>query len=260
MKAVEVKDLKFAYGKKSRNVLDGLDFSCDKGSVNVLLGLNGSGKTTLIKILAGLYENYTGEVSLFGRDLKKTSVEERSKMTAYVAQRSAGADDFTVRNYLLFGKVNKTKFYSSPSAKDREDTLRYAERFNISGLLDKNLGQLSGGERQIVGVCCAAVQDTDLIVLDEPTSALDIRNQHVVLSLIKEIAADEGKTFILSSHNPNHALCLGGEVHVIKDGRIAFHGAACETVTVEKMRTVYGDDVCLSKDLPYNEISFGKFR
>ena len=58
------------------------------------------------------------------------------------------------------------------------------------------MGEISGGERQIVSICAAIVQDTNLVILDEPTSALDIKNQHAVLSIIKKIAKEQGKTFI----------------------------------------------------------------
>ena len=118
------------------------------------------------------------------------------------------------------------------------------------------MGEISGGERQIVSMCGAIVQDTDLIVLDEPTSALDIKNQHAVLSIIKKIAREQGKTFILSSHNPNHALFLEGVVFVLKNGVIVVSGDAKNIITVENLKKIYGDNVCYSSELPYHEISF----
>ena len=256
MKMIDVKELSFKYQRKGKFVLDKLDFSCEKGTVNILIGLNGSGKTTLIKILAGLLENYQGEVFIDGKDLKGLSIKERTKKMAYVAQRSNAVDDFPVFDYLLFGTVNKMNFYQSPKEEDKKKVLDCAGEFGITYLLDKKLGEISGGERQIVSICAAIVQDTNLVILDEPTSALDIKNQNKVLSLIKKIAREQGKTFILSSHNPNHALYLEGNVVLLKDGKILKEGKASEIITIDILKNIYGDNIEYSKNLPYQEVSF----
>lgn len=256
MKMIEVKNFSFKYQRKGKLVLDKLNFSCEKGTVNVLIGLNGSGKTTLIKTIAGLLENYQGEVYIGDKNLKELSIKERAKRMAYVSQRSNSVDDFPVLDYLLFGTVSKMNFYQSPKEEDKKKVLDCAEEFGITHLLDKKLGEISGGERQIVSICGAIVQDTDLIILDEPTSALDIKNQNKVLSLIKKIAKEQGKTFILSSHNPNHALFLEGGVFVLKNGEIVISGDAKNIITVENLKEVYGENVCYSSELPYPEISF----
>ena len=256
MKMIDVKELSFQYQRKGKLVLDKLNFSCEKGTVNVLIGLNGSGKTTLIKTIAGLLENYQGYVFIDGENLKSLSIKERAKKMAYVSQRSNAVDDFPVLDYLLFGTVNKMNFYQSPKEEDKKRVLDCAKQFGITHLIDKKLGELSGGERQIVSICAAIVQDTNLVILDEPTSALDIKNQHAVLSIIKKIAKEQGKTFILSSHNPNHSLYLNSNVFLLKSGTIVAQGRAEDIINIEALKTVYGEDICYSVELPYKEISF----
>ena len=256
MKMIDVKELSFQYQRKGKLVLDKLNFSCEKGTVNVLIGLNGSGKTTLIKTIAGLLENYQGDVFIDGENLKSLSIKERAKKMAYVSQRSNAVDDFPVLDYLLFGTVNKMNFYQSPKEEDKKRVLDCAKQFGITHLIDKKLGELSGGERQIVSICAAIVQDTNLVILDEPTSALDIKNQHAVLSIIKKIAKEQGKTFILSSHNPNHALYLSSNVFLLRSGTIVAQGRAEDIINIEALKTVYGEDICYSVELPYKEISF----
>ncbi len=256
MKMIDVKELSFRYQKKGKLVLDRLNFSCEKGTVNVLIGLNGSGKTTLIKTIAGLLENYQGEVFIDGENLRGLSIKERAKKMAYVAQRSNAVDDFPVLDYLLFGTANKMNFYQSPKEEDKKRVLDCAKQFGITHLLDKKLGEISGGERQIVSICASIVQDTNLVILDEPTSALDIKNQHAVLSIIKKIAKEQGKTFILSSHNPNHALYLSSNVFLLRHGKILAQGQAEDIINIEALKTVYGEDICYSAELPYKEISF----
>lgn len=256
MKMIDVKNLSFQYQRKGKLVLDKLNFSCEKGTVNVLIGLNGSGKTTLIKTIAGLLENYQGDIFIGSENLKELSIKERAKRMAYVSQRSNAVDDFPVLDYLLFGTVNKMNFYQSPKEEDKKKVLDCAEEFGITHLLDKKLGEISGGERQIVSICGAIVQETDLIILDEPTSALDIKNQHAVLSIIKKIAQEQGKTFILSSHNPNHALYLDSNVLLLKNGTILAQGQAEDIINIETLKNVYGEDICYSAEVLYREISF----
>ena len=164
MKMIEVKNLSFKYNKNGKTVLDNLSFTIEKGTVNVLIGLNGSGKTTLIKTLAGLLENYSGEIVLDGKNLSKIKIQDRAKIMSYVAQRNNSVDDFLVREYLLFGRVNKLSFYSSPKKEDEDEMLKCAERFKITHLLDKKLGEISGGERQIVSICSAIIQDRKSVV------------------------------------------------------------------------------------------------
>lgn len=252
---IEVNGLKFGYNK-DRLVLDDINLSIESGSVNILLGLNGSGKTTLIKLLAGLYEPACGEILISERNLKTISIKERSKILSYVAQASSLIEDFTVKDYLLFGKVNKMNFYQSPKQNDVENVKEYAEKFGITHFLPKKLGELSGGERQIVSICAAVIQNTKIIILDEPTSALDIKNQHKILRLLKEISLNEDKSIILSSHNPNHALYLDSNVFLLKDGKITVSSTAKEIITVENLKSIYGNNICYSCELGYSEISF----
>lgn len=252
---IDIKNLKFGYGK-GNPVLNGVDLSCEKGSINIVLGLNGSGKTTLIKLLAGLYEPLEGEILINKKNLKNISIKERSKLLAYVAQSSNLIDDFSVKDYLLFGRVNKMNFYQSPKQVDIDNIEQHAEKFGISEFLLKKLGELSGGERQIVSICAAVIQDTSIIILDEPTSALDIKNQHKILRLLKEISQNENKTVILSSHNPNHALYLNSNVFLIKDGKVLNSGTADKIINIENLKPIYGDNLCLSSEQNFAEISF----
>lgn len=256
MKMIEVNHLRFKYRKNDKAVLNDLSFGVERGTVNVLIGLNGSGKTTLIKTLAGLLDGYSGEILIDGKDLSQIKIPDRAKIVSYVAQRNGTIDDFLVREYLLFARVGRLHFYESPRAIDEREMEKCAERFGFTHLLNKRLGEISGGERQIVSICSAILQDTDIVILDEPTSALDIKNQHMVLSIIKSIATERDKTFVLSSHNPNHALFLESNVILLQDGKISISGPSSEIITPSTLKTVYGDSLCLSCELPYKEVSF----
>lgn len=253
---IKINNLSFKYDKKAKEpTLNDINLDLNDGSINVLLGLNGCGKTTLLKLLAGLEKPLSGTIYYDEDELSKTSIKERSKRFSYVPQHSYVIGDILVRDYLLFGTANKLAFYQTPGEEEKQLVASISERFGITHLLDKNIGEVSGGERQIIFIACALIQNTPIILLDEPTSALDIKNQNKVLTVLKEISK-EGKTIILSSHNPNHALFLDSNVILMNKGVLATTGIAKDLITVEKLTSIYGEHVCYSNELGYREISF----
>ena len=254
---IKTSNLSFKYDKKAaKPVLNSINLEIKEGTVNVLLGLNGCGKTTLIKLLAGLEKPLEGIIEYDSSDLQKMKIRERAKIFSYVPQQANVTNDVPVRQYLSYGTTNTLAFYEHPGKEEMALVESTAERLHITHLLDKNLGEISGGELQIVLIACALIQRTPIMLLDEPTSALDMKNQNLVLSILRDIAKEQNKTIVLSSHNPNHALFLDSNVVLIHDGAVREEGSAKELIKVEKLVPIYGDHVCVSKDLGYEEISF----
>ena len=254
---IKTSNLSFKYDKKAAKlVLNSINLEIKEGTVNVLLGLNGCGKTTLIKLLAGLEKPTEGIILYDEQDLQTLRIKERAKKFSYVPQQANVTNDVPVRQYLSYGTTNTLAFYEHPGKEEMALVESTAERLHITHLLDKNLGEISGGELQIVLIACALIQRTPIMLLDEPTSALDMKNQNLVLSILRDIAKEQNKTIVLSSHNPNHALFLDSNVVLIHDGVVREEGPAKELIKVEKLVPIYGDHVCVSKDLGYEEISF----
>lgn len=253
---ISIKNLSFKYSKNLNNVVDDLSLTIEDSSIMVLLGLNGCGKTTLIKLLAGLLPADAGSIEYDGVDIKNISIRDRSKKFSYVPQKTYVADDFFVRDYLTYGFVNVLKFYETPTEDQMKKVEELSEELGISHLLDKKMGKISGGERQIVTIASCLLQDTPIILLDEPTSALDLKNQNKVLSLLKDVAANKHKTIILSSHNPNHASFLESDVALMDKGKIINVGPSKDLIKIDVLKNIYGEDICYSSDLDYKEISF----
>ena len=254
--SIKISNLSFKYDKKAKEpVLKSINLEIKPGTVNVLLGLNGCGKTTLIKLLAGLEKPLEGTIEYDDKDLQKIKIRDRANIFAYVPQQASVTNDIPVRQYLSYGTTNTLAFYEHPGKEEMERVEETAKHLNITHLLGKNLGEISGGELQKVLIACSLIQNTEIMLLDEPTSALDMKNQNLVLSILKDVAR-EGKTIILSSHNPNHALYLDSNVVLLHDGVIHDEGAAKELIKVEKLKPIYGDHVCVSSELGYEEISF----
>lgn len=253
--SIKLENVSFSYRKDLPIAIEDVSLTIKEGTINVLLGLNGSGKTTLIKLLAGMVDPDEGVIKYDDMDLKTISILERSKTFAYVSQKGVHADDFKVMDYLTYGVVNSLKFYQSPKKEQLEWIKNIAEKFKIAHLLDKNIGEISGGEKQIVSIVSALIQNTPIIILDEPTSALDLANQSLVLSALKEIA-NEGKTIILSSHNPNQALYLDANVILMDKGRIVDIGNSKKIINKNRLKEIYGNKLVYSSELNYNEVSY----
>lgn len=254
MSKLKSEKLVFAYDQSFQMSDVELDFSNAK--IHVLLGLNGSGKTTLIKLLAGLLKPNSGAIYLNDKNLNEYSHLERSKHISYVAQNINLGDDHFVLDFLSFGSFNTLKWYESPKKETVEKIEAKAAQLKIEHLLKKKMNELSGGQRQMVLICKALVQETDIIIFDEPTSSLDFKNQKIVLETIQKIALDENKIIILSSHNPNNALYLQSNVFLIDQGKVVNHGPANVIITLENLKPIFGDDLTYSNDLKYDEISF----
>jgi iron complex transport system ATP-binding protein len=249
---LSVEKVSFKYLKDE--VIKDLSLEFAANAINVIIGLNGSGKTTLIKLVAGILKPSKGIVYLNDKDISNYSFLERSKYIAYVTQEIEIGNDHLVIDYLSFGLMNTLKFYESPSEKSKTKIKKAAEKFHISHFLYKKMNELSGGEKQIISICRAYVQDTKIIILDEPTSALDFKNQHLVLNILKEVAS-VGKTIILSSHNPNHALYLNSNSILIDKGVIVKTGASKDIVKKEILAQIYGNKIVYSKELDYDEVT-----
>ena len=253
---IKISNLSFRYNKKAtQSILNNLSLEIKEGTINVLLGLNGCGKTTLIKLLTGLEKPIDGVIEYGEKDLREIKIRERAKMFAYVPQHTNVTNDVPVRQYLSYGTTNTLAFYEHPGKEEMKLVEETSKSLHILHLLDKNLGEISGGELQVVLIACSLIQRTPIMLLDEPTSALDMKNQNLVLSTLKDIAK-EGKTIILSSHNPNHALFLDANVVLIQDGVIKETGYARDLIKVEKLRPIYGEHVCVTDELGYKEITF----
>lgn len=252
--SISIKNLSFFYKNNDGFKIDNISCEIKKSSINVLLGLNGCGKTTLIKLLSGLLGSKNCSIQYDGKDLSSMNIYERSKVFSYVSQKQSTTADFLVKDYLLCGFINSLSFLQRPKEEQIGKMKNTAEMMGISHLLLKKLGEISGGEYQLVSIVSAVLQDTPYIILDEPMSALDIKNQASVINMLKSIA-EKGKTIILSTHNPNHALKLNANVILMKEGKILKTGEAEKIVTIENLEEIYGDQICLSTDLSYNEIS-----
>ena len=240
----EIRDLRFAYRAGLPEVLQGVSLDLAEGQLLTILGCNGSGKSTLFGCMLGLLTPQGGEIKLCGEDLKKLSARKIATQIGYVPQSHTPTFDYTVFEFVLMGCAANVGLLSHPGAAERRQADAAIERMGLTALRDRPYTELSGGERQQVTIARAIAAQPKAILFDEPTSHLDFGNQIKVLRVIRELSAD-GYAVIITTHDPNHALLLGGQTALF-DGRGGVEVGSPDTLlTEERLQALYGTELKL---------------
>ena len=233
-----VQDVWFTYPGGQKEVLRGVSFEIDAGAVYAILGPNGAGKSTLLHLLLGLYAPSRGEIHFHGRPLHSYSRAALSRQIALVPQRETIPFEYRVLEYVLLGRTPHLDFLQMPRPADVEAARSALEYLGLSHLAHRKVAALSGGEHQLVLIARAVAQETLVLLLDEPTAHLDLNNKRRILLLLRELAR-EGRTILLTTHDPEVALAVADRCLLMRSGRILYQGTAAEVFTTEKLSQTY---------------------
>ena len=234
---LEARSLSCGYG--GRAVLEDMSFSLASGQALCLLGPNGVGKTTLFKTLLGFVRPLAGQVSIEGRDTRDWTRRDFACEVAYIPQLHTPSFSFSVHDVVLMGRTPHLSGLSMPSESDERLAQEAIERMGIGHLAQRDYASLSGGERQMVLIARALAQQPRILVMDEPCASLDFGNQARLLEQILELAA-QGIAVVMTTHDPNHAFLLDGDVLCLGRGGAVAKGRAREVLTGEAMSALYG--------------------
>jgi iron complex transport system ATP-binding protein len=208
-----------------------------RGKVTALLGPNGSGKSTLLKALAGLIRT-SGDIALDGRDITHASFAERARHVVYLPQSLPASVHLTVlESVLVAGNASTGRRNGGQDTDAVFDLLR---RLGIEHLGMHYLDQLSGGQRQLVGLAQALIRQPALLLLDEPLSALDLNYQFHVMDLIRSETVSRNMVTVIVLHDINIALRHADHAVVIRDGRLLGSGAPGDAITPDLLSAAYG--------------------
>lgn len=231
-----------AFGYSEAPVLADVTLSIRRGEIVSLLGPNGSGKTTLIKVILGIYRPRCGEVYFEGKSLAEIPPKELAKKIAYVPQFHRMAFAYSVLDIVLMGRMPHKPFFFRYSRQDRNAAVGALDRLSISHLKDKRYTEISGGERQLVLISRALAQGADTLIMDEPANSLDFGNQIRLLDEIRSLAQD-GYTFVKSTHFPDHALWIADRVIMIRKGAVVADGRPTDIINDESICSLYNTRV-----------------
>ncbi len=244
---ITLKDISFGYEpyaqKKNIEPFLSVPFlSIPEKSTTAILGPNGSGKTTLLKLLSGIKNPWSGEITISGKPLSSMTKKERARTISFVSQ-TAGIPDIITKNLVLHGRFPHTNsfFFQNYSKTDEKKACEAMEKMNITQLRNKNVRNLSAGQRQRAFIAMALAQDSPVLVLDEPFTFLDIREQLELSQKLKEIE----KTVIIVIHDITLALELSDNIAVMEQGRVKKFGSPEEILESKIIESVFG--VTISK-------------
>ena len=227
----ECKNVSKRYGNLT--ALDNVDFHIAKNEVVGLLGDNGAGKSTLIKMMSGVVAPDKGDVFVDGKETKISTRKQSEEIAGIetIYQNSALCDDMTIIRNIFMGR-EITKFFGFMDHKKMEDlSLEVLESgVHISGIDSplKEIGALSGGQKQAVAIARAVYFKRKILLLDEPTSALSVRETERVLKYVTELKS-ENVSSVIVTHNLYHAFQVCDRFVVMSHGKVIFEKNKSDT-------------------------------
>lgn len=238
---IGLQNVTFAY--REIPVLRNINLTVYPGEVIGIIGPNGVGKSTLLKILAALYEPNQGRYRLFDRSLKNYKRKEIARRIGYVPQGIELSFAFSVKQVVAMGRFPYLQGLSAIDDQGPEMVERALQLMDLKGLEDRLFPSLSGGEKQRVLIASVLAQDTDVFLLDEPTAALDLKHQISILKILRQLSKTEQKAVVLVTHEVNLASQFCDRLILLSNGEIVKDGRPDEVLQFNLIREVYGVDV-----------------
>jgi multiple sugar transport system ATP-binding protein len=201
-----------------------LDLVVEDGEFFVLLGRTGAGKTTTLRMIAGLEKPDSGSVTIGGKDVSGWTAAERD--VALVLQQYSLYPRLTVRGNLEFPLRAPGRKFSDSEIAARVD--KAATTLQITHLLDRKVERLSGGEMQRVSIGRAIVRQPSVFLMDEPLSALDAKLRESLRVELKKLHSDLGATFLFVTHDQVEAMSMGDKIGVLRQGRLVQVGTPAD--------------------------------
>lgn len=239
MNPLEIDKVSFSYD--SSPFIEDISLSFGSGEFICIMGPNASGKSTLLKISAGMIKPLSGKVLLWGNDIHQYKGKDRAKLISYLPQMLDLSIPLKVIDIVQMGFYP----YDIPPELDSEKAL------DMVGLLDKKemyINQLSGGEVRRVFIAMTLIQGAGILLLDEPLANLDIKYQIEIIRLLREIVKKRDITVLMAIHDLNLALQFD-RVILIKDGKILGDDKPLNVINEDNLQRVFDIDV---KVLSYN--------
>ncbi|MEO0092160.1 MAG: ABC transporter ATP-binding protein [candidate division WOR-3 bacterium] len=236
MNAIEIKEIVFGYNEQ--NVLSNISVQIEQGEFFGIIGPNGAGKTTLLKLIAGLLKPYSGTIKIFGEPIHSLPLNKRAKLLSYVPQENFFYFNFSVLDIVLMGRHPYLKPMERPKKIDIEKAIEALNLTDALELKDRNIMEISSGERQRVVLARALASEPKILLLDEPTSYLDITHQIEIIKILKRLN-QQGLTIIFLSHDINITNLVCNRILLLNQGSMVICDEPSKVIVDEIVQRVY---------------------
>lgn len=210
----------FSIGFGSRVLLDNVNQTFYKGQLTALIGRNGAGKSTLLRAMAGLNNRYSGEVVVDGHDIRTLSAPQKARLIAMVSTDKARVPRLRCEDIVDMGRAPYTNWIGRMQEIDREIVMKSLRSTGMESYAGRTMDTMSDGECQRIMIARALAQDTEILLLDEPTSFLDLPNRYELVTLLRDLAHNQQKCIIFSTHELEVAMYLCDNIALVDNGAL----------------------------------------
>lgn len=234
--SIDVQNVTVRYNNGHKAIHD-VSFSLQGGTTCALVGVNGSGKSTLFKSLMGLLKPQRGEIRLCGLPIRQAL---KQNLVSYVPQTEEVDWQFPVSVYdvVMMGRYGYMNFLRRPKTSDKEKVLQAMQRVGIEYLAERQIGELSGGQKKRVFLARTLAQQSRIILLDEPFTGVDVQTENAIMSLLTKLRS-EGYLILVSTHNLGSIPDYCDQVVMINRTVLAA-GTTPTTFTQKNLELVFG--------------------
>lgn len=220
-----------------------LSFTLYAGELTCLLGANGAGKSTLLRTLTGIQPELSGDIILRGKRLQKYSEQELSRLLGLVLTDKSMIGGLTAYELVSLGRYPYTGFFGRLSSKDDQVIKTAMANVKILDKANSYMSELSDGEFQKVMIAKALAQECPIIILDEPTAFLDVVNRFEIMNLLHNLAVNQNKTILLSTHDIEQALLLADRLWLLSKNKGLITGTTEDIVLGNYINQYITNDV-----------------
>lgn len=238
-------------GYRGKEVLHNVSITVGAGEFAAIIGPNGAGKSTLLRSLSGYIAPSGGDITFMGKPVASYTRREFSRELSVVPQFTETDLSFTVREFGELGLFPHRKFFDVGMSSGNETVDIALEAAGISHLGERNMMEISGGERQLAYIARALVQSSSVMLLDEPVSHLDISHAIRIMDVLHS-QNRQGTTVITVLHDVNLAAEYCSRIIALKEGRVFADGTPREVLTYEKVEDLF-DTVCIVTENPISK-------
>ncbi len=236
---IVARNLTKAYGDK--RVVRDISIDIPRGGITSIIGPNGAGKSTLLALLSRLLPATAGSVDVDEREVASAASAVLARRLSILRQENQMTARLTVRDLVAFGRFPHSKGRLTDADTARiDEAIRY---LGLEDLRDRFIDEMSGGQRQRAFVAMVLCQDTDYVLMDEPLNNLDMRHANGMMKLIRKIADELGKTFVLVLHDINFASIYSDLIIAMREGELVKRGSPAEILQTSILREIFDIDI-----------------
>jgi len=239
---------KLSGGYYGEDIVKDVSLAINAGDFLGIIGPNGSGKTTLLRLSSRILHPRAGKVYFNEEDILRMDLKEFCRKVSFVAQDVSTGFSFSVMELVLMGRIPHLKRLQFEAKQDFEIAEGALTLTDSLKLKEKNINELSAGERQRVLIARALCQEPILLLLDEPTSHLDIGHQIQVMDLLKKLNHQNNLTIVMVLHDLNLASAYCNRICLLDNGSIFQEGAPEEVLTYKNIEAVYKTVVLVNEN------------